>query len=426
MKRFMHLIVLIISVSLVNCTELTEDKNDVNYINPIKIGFLGPFSDARMESEGKYLGAFLAAEEINKAGGILGRDIQLIARNDGGSGETGIKEATKFHNEGIDIILGADWSSVTIPVAKAVTIPNQMLLMSYSSTNPTISTLNDSDLVWRTCPSDLFQGKIGALYCMNYLHKQTASILAFNNPWSLGLSNTFLQNFESMGGTVSYFGIYPEFSYSDASKFDYTPYLDSVFKTKPDIVYSASFASDGTKITNDIAKNKYITSGYNPIIFANDGLYTSYFLINANHSVTQNFYGTVPGVSLNDANYRKYYNNFLLRWGYKPVAFSEYAYDAMYLIAYSILKNNGSLNTKQIASVLRGISGTGNNGSVSKINVNEFANAASILKNGGQIDYDGATGSIDFDQNGDPSSGTYLIWKVSNGAFITDTVVTFP
>jgi branched-chain amino acid transport system substrate-binding protein len=427
MKKIVWLFILFCTIlSFGKCSKLKEDYDGINYINPIKIGFLGPFSEGLMGTEGKYLGAFLAAEEINAAGGILGRKIQIVSRNDGGSANIGIKEATTFHNQGIDLILGAEWSSVTLAVAKAVTIPNQMLLMSYASTNPTISTLTDNDLVWRTCPSDVFQGKIGAIYCRNYLHKKTSAILAFNNPWAIGLSNAFRENFENLGGTNSYFGVYPELLESEASKYDYTAYLDSVFKSKPEIIYLASFGADGSKITNDIAKNKYLGNGYNPVFFSNDGIYTNNFLINGNISVIDNFYGTVPGSSKMNNNYNTYSNNYYSRWGFEPTAYSEYAYDAMYLLAYAILKNNGVTYPKQLASYLRDISGTPNNTSATKINVNEFSKAKVILLNSGKIDYDGASGKIEFDKNGDPSSGTYLIWKIKNGKFLTDTIVTFP
>ncbi len=426
MKLLRHFIFLIAISSLMKCSDLKEDLNEVKYQNPIKIGFLGPFSEVRMGAEGKYLGAYLAAEEINAAGGILGRDIQIVPLNDGGSAEIGIKAATQLYNEGIRVILGADWSSVTLGVATSFTIPKNMLLMSYSSTNPEISQLNDKDLVWRTCPSDVFQGKVGAVYCRNYLHKQTAAILAMNNPWSLDLAKTFQSNFENLGGTITHFGIYPELLGDAATKYDFTSHLDSLFEAKPEIIYLAAFPSDGAKITNDIAKNNYLASNYNPIFFSNDGLYSNYFLINAHVDIIDNFFGTVPGASRTNSNYNQYFNKYATRWGFEPVAFSEYAYDAMYLIAYSILSNNGSAEPLQISTFLRNISGTGNNVSATIINVNEFDKARDVILSGGKIDYNGASGNIEFDLNGDPGSGTYLIWNIKNGEYVTDTLVTFP
>jgi len=426
MKLLRHFILLITISSFMKCSDLKEDLNEVNYQNPIKTGFLGPFSEVRMGAEGKYLGAYLAVEEINAAGGILGRDIQIVPLNDGGSADIGIKAATQLYNEGIRIILGADWSSVTLGVANSVTIPKDMLLISYSSTNPDISLLNDKDLVWRTCPSDVFQGKVGALYCRNYLHKQTAAILAMNNPWSLDLATTFRENFENTGGTITHFGIYPELLGDEATKYNYTLHLDSLFETKPEIIYLAAFPSDGAKITNDIAKNNYLTSDYNPIFFSNDGLYSNYFLINGHIDIIDNFFGTVPGASRANPNYNTYFNTYLSRWGFEPVAFSEYAYDAMYLIAYSILSNNGTTEPQQVTPYLRNISGTGNNATHTTINVNEYGKARDIILSGGQIDYNGASGTIEFDINGDPGSGTYLIWNIKNSQYVTDTLVTFP
>jgi len=235
LKKILKYIVLIYVAScLIECTQLKEDYNEKSYNNPIRIGFLGPFSEVRMGAEGKYLGAYLAMEEINQSGGIFGREIQIIALNDGGSAEIGKKAATQLYNDSIKIIVGADWSSVTLAVAKEVTIPNKMLLISYSSTNPDISNLDDNDLVWRTCPSDVFQGKVGAVYCKKYFQKQTAAIIAMNNPWSLGLARSFQENFVNSGGTMTHFGIYPELLGDEAIKYDYTLHLDSLFKLKPE------------------------------------------------------------------------------------------------------------------------------------------------------------------------------------------------
>jgi len=425
-KLFTYMVLLCAIASLLNCSDLKEDYHEDHFINPIKFGFLGPFSEVRMGAEGKYLGAYLAAEEINAAGGILGRDIQLVPQNDGGSAGTGIKAATQLYTDGIDIILGADWSSVTLGVAKTVTIPNKILLMSYSSTNPDISHLNDNDYVWRTCPSDIFQGKVGAVYCKNYLHKQTAAILAINNTWAQGLAKSFQENFQKLGGTTTHFGTYPELLGEEATKYDYTQHLDSLFAAKPEIVYLAGFPSDGAKITNDIAKNNYLTANYNPTFFSNDGLYSNYFIVNGHVEIIANFYGTVPGTSKTNPNYNNYYNKYQSRWGFAPVAFSEYAYDAVYLIAYTILSNNGIAQPNQIIPLLRRISGIENNTSATIINVNEYSRARDIILAGGQIDYNGASGTIDFDANGDPGSGTYLIWNIKNGKYVTDTVVTFP
>jgi len=425
-KLYIHLIFLCILFTFLGCSSLKEDFNEVDYNNPIKIGFLVPYSEDRMAAEDEYLGVYLAAEEINASGGILGREIQIIAQNDGGSAEIGIKAALQLYNEGIKIILGPDWSSVTLGVAKEATIPKEMLLMSYSSTNPDISNLVDNDLVWRTCPSDIFQGKVGAEYCKKHLNKQTSAILALNNPYSLALAKSFQENFIDLGGTITHFGIYPELPGDEATKYDYTKHLDSLFNTHPEVFYLASYPEDGAKITNDIAKNNYITTEYDPIFFSNDGVSSSYFLLNGFPNIVNKFIGTKPGASKSQTNYLNYFNQYQSRWGFEPVIYSEFAYDAMYLIAYSILSNNGIPEPLQITPYLREISGSGGDPTATIININEFSKARDIILAGGQIDYDGASGKIEFDINGDPGSGSYLIWKIENGAFVNDTIFSFP
>ena len=426
-KGLKNSLIIIVSSSIYfSCSDLKEDYNIVTYHNPIKIGFIAPFSENRIASENEYLGIFLAAEEINAAGGVNGRDIQIIARNDGGSASIGVDAAKQLYNEGIKIILGPDWSSITLAVAREVTIPNQMLLMSFSSTNPSISNLDDNDLVWRTCPSDVFQGRIGADYCKTYLKKNSAAILALNNSYSLELAKAFQDNFIKLGGTITHFGTYPELTGEEITKYDYSKHLDSVFVNKPEVFYLASYPTDGAKITNDIAKNNYITPSYQPFFFSNDGLYSNYFLVNGHINIKEKFYGTAPGTAKSNVNYSAYSNNYIKRWGFEPTAYTEYAYDALYLIAYAIAANNGKDNPLEIAPYLREISGNGVSPSASEVNVNEYKKAEAILLSGGNIDYNGASGSIEFDSNGDPGSASYIIWNINDGKFVSDTIVTIP
>jgi len=425
--KHLYIKLFVLSVFLFSyCDRYEENINIKTYKNPIKIGYLSTYSVERMAAENQYLAAYLAVEEINSHGGINGRDLQIVSFDDGGSDIKGVQSATKMNNSGIKIILGADWSDVSIAVAEKVTIPNNMLQISYSSTSPALSTLQDKNLFWRTAPSDVFQGKIGAEYCFYALGKRKVSILSSDNLWASGLSNVFYNSFINLGGTVTKFVYYPDLPVDEIDAFDYTPYLDSVFSGKPDLVYFAVFPTEGAKIANDILRNNYITNSYKPLFFSNDGIRSDYFILNSNKTITDLIMGTAPGTSTSDPNFKKFSEKFYNCYNFDPVMYGAEIYDAVYCLAYAMLKGGGTDNPVEIAKHLKQISDGNENPNATLINVNEFDKGKDVISKGFDINYDGASGKIDFDMNGDPGSGTYVIWRIKNGTFVPDTVISFP
>jgi len=420
-------LLIITSILLINnCTDLREDLNDIKYDNPIKIAFLGPVSVARTKVESRYLGAYLAAEEINNAGGINGRDIQLIEIDDGGTASTGISAVKKLHKENINLILGPTWSSVTLAIAPAFTIPNNMLVISYSATSPKISDLDDNNLVWRTAPSDAFQGKISANYAYKTLGIRKVAILAANEAWANGLANSFKNAFEKLGGNITNFVHFPQLSDDEILNYDFTPSLDKLFSQQPEAVLLATLVAAGVKITNDIVQDGYLKNNYMPQFLAGDSYNNSNFIANGHSKIVNNIIGTVPANAVDNMNFLKFSINYNARWGYNPQAFAANSYDALYLLAYAILKSNGSTNPLDIITHLRNVSGGNPNIQGTVINVNELKKGEGIINTGGNINYNGASGKIDFDANGDPGSGTYHIWRVENNKFKVIETVNFP
>ncbi|MCP4726744.1 MAG: ABC transporter substrate-binding protein [bacterium] len=409
----------------ITCNSLDVDLNEIEYTDPVKIGLLLPLSIERAGEESAYLSTILAAEEINRAGGIMGRDIEIILKDDGASASIGVQQATNLMTEGVDLVLGPAWSSVTLAVTTNITIPNGMLLMSHSSTSPQITNLSDNGLVWRTAPSDVFQAKIGVDYVYNDSSKRTAGIIYSSSTWSTDLAMAFKSTFEETAGSNSVlsFVSYPEGQ--DWSTFDFNPYLDELFADQPEAIYLVSYSNDGAKITNDIFYGNYLNNGYDPLFFSNDGPYGYDFLVNGHPDILEGMMGTQPTGPAQDPNYTMYLQNYQDRFGFYPEPFGEHIYDAVYLIAYAALKA-GSVSPAAISSELLNVSGGDPDLQGTLININEYARAKMLIESGGDIDYNGASGVIDFDSNGDPGSGTYIIWKVVNGEYVVDRTVIFP
>ncbi len=421
--KYSTLITLILVV-ISACSSLEVDLAEIEYNDPVRIGVLLPLSIERAGEESAYLATVFAAEEINSQGGVLGRDIEIVVRDDAASETRGVREAQQLFEEGIDIIVGPAWSSVTLAVTNQVTIPNGMLLISHSATSPRITQLDDNGLVWRLPPSDSFQGRLGAEYVCNNLNKKTVGILYSSSAWATDLAAEFKKTFEECAGenSVVSFVTYPEGQ--DWTIYDFEPHLDELFQNRPEAIYLVSYSKDGAKITNDIYYGDYLSDSYMPSFFSNDGPYGFDFLVNGHPEILNGMRGTQPAGDLDDPNYQLFINNYVNRFGFRPEPFSEQIYDAIYLIAYAGL-SAGSFEPDAIASQLRNVSGYSQGVPYSEINVNEFLRGKELIEEGSDIDYNGASGEINFDENGDPGCGLYVIWKIENGNYVIESTVKF-
>ena len=422
MKKYIYIIIASLFFSLINCSKLEVDLNEIEYNEPIEIGFLAAFSRSRAKYESRFRAAQLAAEEINAAGGINGRDIKLIRIDDAGSADVAKIEVEKLHEQNNDIIIGSGWSSVTLGIAETV-VNNNMLMVSYSATNSQITNLDDNGLIWRTCPSDALQGKVAADYSYNTLGNRTVAFVCLDNVWATGLANSFKSTFEAYGGTTTAFEVYPELSEDEMILHDFTSVLDVVFANKPDIIYLASFSTDGAKLTNDIALGNYITADYNPIIFTGDGLKNQDIISNGHPNITEGMIGTVSATDITDPNYIAFNNTYTEKWGYEHPSLAAQTYDAVYAVAYAILKAKSTVPS-EVAAQLQNVT---NNDGVGEtiININEWNKAQTMINQGGEIDYNGASGLIELDGNGDPGSSTYSIWTIRDGEFVVLSTVSF-
>src|SRR5438552_692512 len=126
----------------------------------ILMGFTGPLEQM---SPPMAKAAQLVATQVNAQGGILkGGKLSFVQADDTCTDATAASNAADrlVNTEKVVAIVGAMCSGVTIAVANTVAIPAGVLMISSSATAPTISGLNDKDLVFRTAPSDAYQGEV--------------------------------------------------------------------------------------------------------------------------------------------------------------------------------------------------------------------------------------------------------------------------
>ncbi len=402
----------LISGSLIfgSCTE--SDFEDPSIGNPdnIRIGLINELVSQSVSTP--YTATELAISEINAAGGINGQMMEVVLRDAYEDfGLAAMNSVEEFHNSEIDFVIGPGWSFFTYMVAE-YTVPNGMILMPHAATSPGIADIEDNGLIWRTCASDNFQAVVAASYIFEEMQFTNVGVLYPDDGWGTGLAEAFRTSFTAAGGTVSSYVEYPS-EIDDYTTYDYTSYCDSLMAGDAELVFCVTYW-DQYKIHNDLSH----TEGYqnnDPIVFQVERFDQDGILIEIPEEMWDNLMAIVsavderPGSSFltYKANYQVKYPNFGID---DHVYFDACAYDEVYLLAYAMLAAGTTSDVDLIATELKDISGGVNGATV--IKANDFANASTLIQSGTPIDYDGASGRIEFDDNGDSGSAVFNIFNM--------------
>jgi branched-chain amino acid transport system substrate-binding protein len=366
--------------------------------DPIRIGTLMDLTGA-LEAYGKPIqsGTMLAVEQINKAGGPLGRLIELVHRDSQTDSTAAIDAAKKLVEvDKVVAIVGSLSSGVTIPVATSVTIPSGIVQISPASTSPQITDLEDKGFLFRTCPSDALQGKVSGRLAKE-LGFKAVSIIYVNNPYGVGLSKNFAQAFQGTGGTVPATIAYEE------GKPSYRGEVQQALQGKPDAIAMFSYPENGATLMRQA-----LELGFKGKFLLADGMKAPEVVQNVGAQYLKDTYGTVPGSRDSTAKSR-FLEAYTARFGDKPPKpFIDNAYDAVAIIALAIQQAKSDTPAAIRDAIAKVANPPGD-----AIEPGDFDKAFQLLAQGKDIDYRGASGEIDFDARGDVVS-PIEVWKIDD------------
>ncbi len=415
----MILFISLVIFQLIGCEKLNEDYNKLIYKNPIKIAVIGDVSIGREVAENIFFATKMAADEINSSGGLIineeEREIELIFKNSGGDPEIGIDVVNELIDEGINIIVGPTTSAVAVEMSESC-VANNILMITYSATIPKLSYMNDDDLIWRTCPSDAFSGTIMAKHSIDSMQLKNGAIFFRDDNFGNSMANIIQNKFESLGGSILATSSYPA-EETDLNNYNFGNELDILLQQKPQIIFAAVFEEEIGKITQDLwASSLYQDMESKPFLFLTEGGFPNELIANGQPDILETIIGISSSIT-NTPNYITYENNYIAKYNFSPVTYSEHAYDAIYSIAFAMQKAQ-SISPEDIKQNLRLVTGSEDLREESAIiNVNEFEKARVLLLTGFEINYEGASGKINFDINGDPYS-TFVIWGLVNKEYV--------
>jgi branched-chain amino acid transport system substrate-binding protein len=370
----------------------------------VKIGILAD-STGPIESLSPPIiaGAQLAFDEVNAQGGILdgGKVVSITGDSACDPSAAGPAAVKLVNSDQVTAIVGAFCTGATIGAANAATIPGGVVLISPSATAPALTTLDDKDLVFRTAPSDAFQGvKLADLLIQKGV-KQVA-LTYVNNDYGKGLADVFKAQYAKDGGTVA-----ADVSHEDG-KADYRAELGTLAASgAQDLVIIAYASGSGHTILQQAVES----GDFNTYIGV-DGMIGDEALVGIDPSaVNGHLFATRAGAYTGEA--AVVYKKLATDAGQDPAAtYAPQAYDAAFLLALAVEKN-GSADRAGLSQALRDVATAPGE----KILPGEWSKAVQLIKAGTDIDYDGAGGPAEFDAAGDVD-GIIVEVDVQDGKFV--------
>ncbi|MET7399856.1 ABC transporter substrate-binding protein [Dactylosporangium sp. NPDC005572] len=341
------------------------------------LAFLGP---------PEFAGVDVAIKEINDNGGAVGKPV-TIQHMDSGDTSTDIatQSVNKLLTDKVDVIIGAASSSVSLSVIDKITGAG-VVQISPANTSTAFTTYNDKGLYFRTAPPDTLQGRVlGDLIVQDGNAK--VGMLVLNDSYGVGLAENAKKEIESGGGQVVKSITY------DPKAADFTTEVNDIKAANPDAIAIIGF-DETKKIVPKLVEAGLKTKKW----YFVDGNIADYSKDFPAGTLT-GYKGTQPGAETKaDFKTRLLAANKDL----KDFNYAVESYDATILAALAA-EEAKSDNPAEIAKHLTTVSKDGEKCTTYKACVD-------LIKAGKNIDYDGLSGPISFNDAGDPAEATIGVY----------------
>jgi branched-chain amino acid transport system substrate-binding protein/neutral amino acid transport system substrate-binding protein len=373
----------------------------------LKIGTLLPITgDLAQYGAPMQDSAALLVEKVNACEGVLQKPVELVTADDQTEPSRGAAAMTKLAEvDRVAGVIGAASSAVST-VAIEVAVRNQIVQISPASTSPTFTERaqkGDFQGFWfRTAPSDALQGPALAQLAQSKGFKSVA-VLAINNDYGNGLSKAFIEAFKGSGGTIADDAatLYPP----DGAAFDAE--VTAAFANKPDAVLLIAYPETGSLVLRAAFEKGYL-DGKTQLLFT-EGMKAEKLaeLVGKDASgrfIVAGALGTAPksggpGYEAFLADYEKAYNR-------KPEVFDANTWDAAALLILAAQAGGDTTGPVLKENILKVANPPGDE-------VSDVCQALAFLREGVEINYQGASSEIQLDQWGDVA-GSYDLWTVTD------------
>ncbi len=362
--------ILVIAIStVVGCGQETLDQDVASSqsqenSSPIRLGWVGPLTgDVSSFGHDARVAAQMAVDEVNATGGIHGRQLELVAED----GKCAAKDATiaaqkLISIDGASVIIGGLCSGETSAIAPEAE-RQQVILFSYCSGASTIT--QAGEYVFRTYPSDAYQGVYAAEYVYTKLGKRRVATLAVLGDYGSSLKQAFEKRFQELGGEIVLSQDYKQ------HQVDFRLELTKIKASTAELVYAPGYAG----ATVPLLRQKTEMSVSLPFFAADTWEDKDIF----SQSFANGVMYTYPTFTIQDQEWIKR----MEERGAKATTCAPYAYT----------------NVKMIADIMRRV------GNIPTLIKDELYNVK---------DYQAIHATITIDKNGDPAVSDYTVKVIRN------------
>lgn len=310
----MHLIRVLLSVVVLVTASYAAE--------PVKIGFFmsitgrdASFGDVSLK------GARLAVDELNAAGGVLGRPVELVVEDNRSlAGESATAAKKLITRDRVAVLIGECSSGRTLeaaPVAQAAGVP----LITPAATNPKVTQVGDA--IFRVCFIDPFQGDVIAAFARRRLGlKRAALLVEAGAPYSVGLAEYFAKTFKALGGEIVI-----EQKYAGADS-DFRAQLTAIRAARPDAIFLP-----GYYVAAGLVARQAKELGLNATLLGGDGFEAPQLLEIGGDALEGVYYSTHFATENTGEASRRFVDAYRARFGSVPNGLSALTYDAVMLAA---------------------------------------------------------------------------------------------
>ncbi|MBN8554213.1 MAG: ABC transporter substrate-binding protein [Deltaproteobacteria bacterium] len=369
MKRFnSSLAFLFLALAAVGC----KQKNQ----NVIRVGEFGSMTGTEATfGISTHRGIKMVIDDVNKAGGINGKQLELISYDEGGKPEEAVTVVTKLiAQDKVDIILGEVASSRSLAAAP-IAQRNKVPMISPSSTNPKVT--EGRDYVFRVCFTDPFQGKVLARFAREDLKaKRAALLIDKKSDYSVGLADFFRKTFESLGGEIVI-----EQNYAGGDM-DFKGQLTSIKSKNVDVILHSGYYTE-VALTMKQAKDL----GIKTVFIGGDGWDSPKLSEIGGKAIDGHYFSNHYSVDDQDPRVQDFIKRYKALYKEVPDGLAAMGYDAALVMVDALKRTNG-----QVGPV--------------------FRDALAATKN-----FPGVTGVITIDENRNASKPAVILKVQGDGSY---------
>ena len=380
-RVFAMLMACMMALSLVACGNKTNDNGgsgdsaDGAGTETIKLGVVGPLTGGYANyGLSVQHGAQLAVDEINAAGGVNGKQLELSAQDSQGDPESAVAAYGKLMDWGMNVFLGGVLSGETASVVAAAKADDMFIMETTGSADKCI---DGNDKAFRICFYDSYQGTAAADYLKdNALADEVGVFYQSDNDYSAGLYNAFVAECEKTGVTIK-----ETQTFTTATNTDFSTQVNALVNSGVKVVFIPIYAEEASTFLTQ-AKGKFAEDVY---FFGADGLDGILGKVSQDVTIADNVLMMTPfAADSAAANVQAFVSAYQANYNATPDQFAADAYDAGYVVKAAVEAAGGSTSGAELAAVMTSLTVEGVTGTMTwnaDGNTNKAASAI-LYKNG--------------------------------------------